>query len=199
MADFGSRLGDPSMGTVLGGKAVGKATLRSQLGSYQHQVRYQSSEPDAASAVQLDDATPVASVFADDLVKQFATRWTEFDSPLRVREDRVEQAQGELQVRALLEEALDMGFNKHLKKHQSSLWTGTLTEAQQSAETWQDYIGIDHMTDGTGSDFYGGIDRSVETVLQGNEVTGTTLTAANVLESDVINLRMIREVITTPT
>ena len=199
VADFGSRLGDPSMGTVLGGKAVGKATLRSQLGSYQHQVRYQSSEPDAASAVQLDDATPVASVFADDLVKQFATRWTEFDSPLRVREDRVEQAQGELQVRALLEEALDMGFNKHLKKHQSSLWTGTLTEAQQSAETWQDYIGVQHVATGTGGDFYGGVDRDVDTVLQGTTNTHTVLTAANVITDNVPNLRLIREIITNNT
>tara|TARA_Y100000310_G_scaffold336614_1_gene421642 strand:+ start:917 stop:2047 length:1131 start_codon:yes stop_codon:yes gene_type:complete len=187
-------LGDPQAPVIWGGAGIGRATLRRQSGSYQHEFKYQDAETDASAAVGLDGTTPVATVYGDDLVKKAAIRWTDFWAPLRIRKDRLDGAKSNLAVGSLMEDTVAMGFNKTLEKHQSELWTGTLTEAQQDAEVWATYLGVQHSCDGSGSDFYGGQDRAVHTALQGKEYAATALATAGAITASttIPLLRMVR-------
>lgn len=190
-------LGDPQAGVVWGGAGIGRATMLQQAGSFNHRFSYQKTEADASSHVALDGATPTATVYGDDLVDNAETRWTDFWGPLRLRKDRLDAAissGNNLRVASLTEAAVSMGFNRHLQKHQSELWTGTLTEAQQDLEVWPNYIGVQHTCDGSGTDFYGGKDRSSETELRGKEYTAGALATAGAIASGgtVPLLRMVR-------
>ncbi len=195
-------LGDPQMsekgasGTIIGGAGIGQATLAMQQGSYQHEFRFQNEETDDAAHVGLageaDAATPVATKFGDDLMKKGAVRWTDFMAPLRIRSHRLDAAKGDLAVGALMEETVNMGMNKNLQKHQSQLWTGTLTEGQQDEEVWNTYLGVQHACDGSGGDFYAGQDRDTYTVLRGKEYTATALATAGGASGTVPLLKGIR-------
>jgi hypothetical protein len=194
-------LGDPKSGAVFGGIALGQATMKTQAGSFQHEFRFQSAEPDASSHVTLDGSTPVSTVFVDDLMKKAATRWTNFMAPLRIRQHRLDAAKGDLAIGSLFEEAMAVGFNKSLEKHQTELWTGTLTEAQQDLEVWPTYLGLQHTCDGTGTDFYGGQSRATYDMLRGKEYAATALATAGAITASttVPLLQMFRHMKTNNT
>jgi hypothetical protein len=113
-------------------------------------------------------------------------------APLRVRQNRLDAARGDLAVGALLEEVVNFGVNKNLQKHQSEMWTGTLTEAEQDEELWNTYLGLQHTVDGTGGDFYARLDRDTYTALAGKEYTATALATAGGASGTVPLLKGIR-------
>lgn len=181
------------------GDGVGKATVKKFIGSYERSWRFQSGETDEATAVGLDGNTPAATKYADDLVDRAATRWVDFWAPLSIRKDRVDAAKGDRNaIASIMEDAIAMGFNKTLQKHQSKLYTGTLTEAQQSNELWTDYLGLNHITgDGvanTAYNIYGGKSRTTFPQLRGNVVA-----SGADLGSTVVTLRIPRQVTLLPT
>jgi hypothetical protein len=197
-------LGDPQKGATWGGQGIGTSTMKMQSGSYEHSFRFQSDTPDAATIREnIDDATPVATKFADDLMKRAATRWTEIIAPMKIRQDRIEEAQGKtpdgtrLAIGSLIEEAVSMTTNLYLEKFASELWSGTMTEAEQDKEKWKTFLGLDHICSNTG--FYAGKDRATYPMLQGNTVAAATLTTAGILTTDIINLSMFRQIKTVNT
>lgn len=188
------KLGDPNMGIVWGGAGIGRAKLKQQAGSYQHEFRFQSSQSDATESVGIDDSTPHATVFVDDLTEVAAIRWTDFWTAIRIRKDRLDAAKGDLAIGALIDDAMAFGFNRQLEKHQSDLWTGTLDEAGQNAEVWSTYLGLQHATDGTGTDFYGGKSRATFDQLRGKEYASTVLATNGAIAASSTKplLRMFR-------
>jgi len=187
------KLGDPKVGVILGGRNLGMAQREMLAGSYNHQVRYQKDETDDATVVTGAGSTPVASGFADDNIGLYETRWSHFFSPLKIRQSRLDNCKSNLMLASIVEEAVAMGMNKHLQNHQTELWNGSLNEAQQDAEDWGGYLGLTHaVDDGTtsGYEFYGGVDRTVQTQLQSKLVAASSIAASGT----IIDLRMFRKV-----
>lgn len=196
------KIGDPQFGVMVGGAKYGAGKRKTMLGSISHEFRYQKSQTDEAEALEYRAAnTPTATGFAEDNVGTAATKWSRFINPVKIDEDDVENAQGDTAIANIIEEAVDMAMQRHLEKHQSSLWTGSLTSAQQNAKMWLGYLGLQHTisdgsTDSANYATYGTVDRTVagQTALQGNVYTAANLVTDGYLADSQVKLRLIRQI-----
>lgn len=192
------RLGDPKAGVMFGGDTI-KPVRRMMLnGSYNHEFRFQASQTDESEIVERGGVTPVASGFAEDHTGTAETRWCQFMTPVKIRQDTLDDAQGNmLKIADAMEEAIAMGFQRHLEKYQSQFWTATLTSAQQNERKWAGHIGLVHavsdgVTDSSNYATYGRVDRTVETQLKANVNAAATLVTNGHLATTKVELDLIR-------
>jgi hypothetical protein len=205
------KLGDPKAPVIIGGASMGQAEMMRLNGSYNHQFRYQTAQTDAPAVVTAS-STPAATGFADDNVGQAETRWSHFSNALKVRQSRVDAAKGDLEIASIIDEAMGMGWQRALEKHQTMLWTGTLTSNQQDAEDWISNIGLKHwVSDGvdasgssSGGDVLGSdesdyatvarVDRTTHTQLKATVLHANRLVANGVLADTKPRLALFRKV-----
>lgn len=198
------QLGDPNVGVMFGGVNLGIGQRSIIAGSIVHKFRYHKAQTDAASTILEGATTPTASGFAEDNVGTAGMVWHRFAAPIKVREDSIENVQNgggtdemkRLKIADVTEEAVGQGMQRELENLQSELWTGTLTQAQQdtSLQAWAGLLGVQHAcSDGsstgeTGFNYYGGVDRTVDTdPLQSNVIDGDDLSSSE------ITLRLLRQ------
>jgi hypothetical protein len=157
-----------------------------------------------------------ATKFADDQVGQAETRWSHFVNHLKVRQSRIDAAKGDLGIASLIDEALGMGWQMSLEKHQAMLWTGTLTSNQQDAEEWVGNIGLKHWVsdgvDGSGTSSGGDalgtdesdyatvarVDRTTHTQLKAKVLNANWLVQQGYLTDTRPKLSMLRKIRITP-
>ena len=194
-------LGDPDVGAFFGGRNLGIGQRSEIAGSKIHKFRYQKGQTDAATSVDAGGSTPVASGFAEDNVGTAGVVWHHLWNPVKVREDSVLNVMNggfsdemtRLKIADVIEEAMGMAFQMQLEKQQAQLWAGTLTSAQQDADSqsWADYIGVTHWCDDgvntAAQNTVGGVNRTVHTQLKGNVLR------ASELASTVLTLRVLRQ------
>jgi hypothetical protein len=196
-------LGKPNESVFWGGKNLGIGQKHELAGSKTHTFRYHMQQTDATSQVDAGGVTPTASGYAEDNVGTAGMNWYVFQAPMKVRVDSVQNARNasfpgamqRLKIAGVMEEAVQQTFQRQLEELQSALWTGTLTSAQQSVDiqNWVDLLGMQHaISDGsstgeTAFNYYGGVDRTVETTLAANIIDGDSLT------SSVPTLRLLRQ------
>ena len=201
------KLGDPDFGVIIGGKNLGRAEKQMLNGSKVHKFRYQKAQTDTAENVLPGAATPAATGFAEDNVGTAGNKWVHFWNPIKIREDSVNDARNggspeatNLQIAAIVEEAVGQGFQRALEKQQAQLWAGTLTSAQQARDHgWEDYLGLVHqVSDGTstGETDYthiGNVDRTAETELKAKVNLAADLVTAGIMTAtDNVTLDVLR-------
>ena len=75
-----------------------------------------------------------------------------------------------------------------MKKVNTSLFSGTLTEAQQNATRWDDLLGIEHVMDNSTNPFYGRVSRTIETNLKSTPIVAGTDTDTTAIELGLIDV-----------
>jgi hypothetical protein len=180
-------MGKPESGGKLGRPKVGDAQKQETLGSTSHQIKFVKSEPNDGAAVSYGGATPTAAAFAEDNFGTAAIFWTHIMEPMKIRKHALEQAQGPTKVGSILDESMAPVWERFVKRINQGFWTGTRTQAQQNAEVWGDFLGLQHTL--TNSNYYGRVDRATHTELNGN-----VLDADDDLTSTVADLSIIRKV-----
>ena len=185
--DSKNKLGRPVTSGMFGGARMGTAQRKTTIGSHGHHFRYIKAEPDDGAAVASGGATPVATSNADENFGTVETRWTHIMEPISLNKHSLEAAKGNLAVDTIVEDSMAPVWERFVKRINQGFWTGTLTETQQNANIWADFLGLQHTT--TLSNFYGRVNRATETTLD-----PFYLDAATQLPSTVIDLNMIRKV-----
>ncbi len=155
------KLGQPGVPTVFGGSGLSRAQKMSRIGSKERHIRYQIVNPAETANVAYRGVTPQSSLFAEDAFGTARTRWTHFDTPIRISKHALNMAKGGFEIGAIIEDAVGPPINSHLAAIQDRFWNGTLTSAEQNANMWVNYLGIVHTINE--NNVYGGVDRSVHT------------------------------------
>ena len=182
-----NKLGRPNTAMLFGGARMGSAQIEELAGSKNHQFRFVKSAPNDGAAVSFGGATPTASAHAEDNFGTAETRWTHFQEPLKVRKHSLEMAKGSTAVGALLDEVMVPTWDAFRDRINTALWTGTRTQAQQNDEVWGTFLGLQHT--GTEGNYYGRVDRAVETNLN-----PLYLDASTELTDTVIDLKIVRQI-----
>jgi hypothetical protein len=184
-----TRLGRPRTTAVFGDlSGLGRGELRRLAHSTDHFIPFQKSEPSAPTdpAVAYRGATPTASSFAEDNAGMMSTRWTHFMEPVKVGKDSLDDASGPSQIMSILDNAASITMENLLKRINDRLINGTRTQAQQNVNRWQDLLGVSHVL--TTNNYYGRVDRSVETDLNPLNIAAGTDTSSSIVELANIDL-----------
>lgn len=185
-AEARGKIGQPGTPAVFGNlDGIGHAEMQETLGSKGHFFTYVKAEPNDGGYISFGGETNVASSFAEDNFGQAETRWTHIWEPLRVRKHSLEMARGDNAIGAILDRAAAPVWNRFLKRTNSGLWTDSLTQAQQNAEVWGGFLGVQHTM--TADNYYARVDRSVET-----ELNPLVIDASTDLKSSVVDLNINR-------
>jgi len=155
------KLGQPGVPVVFGGSGLSRAQKMTQVGSKERHFRYQTVNPSETANVTYRGATPQSTLFAEDAFGTAVTRWTHFDTPLRISKHALNMAKGGYAIGAIIEDAVGPPINSHLDAIQNQFWNGSLTSTQQDANMWEGYLGLVHTINE--NNVYGRVDRSVET------------------------------------
>ena len=183
-----TKLGRPNTTAVFGDLAgMDKAERRNLGHSTEHYFSYQKWEPDDGGTVAHRGATPTATTFAEDNMGQAATKWTHFAEPNKMGVSSLDDATGPSQVMSIASNASKITWEALLKRINNSLINGTLTQAQQQDDVrWDDLIGISHVL--TTNNFYGQVDRSVETDMNPLNIAAGTDLDSTAVSLDIIDI-----------
>ncbi len=193
------RIGDPQFGAVIGGRSMGEAQKRQLTGARLHEYRYQRSQSDTSSNVEIAGETPTASGFFDTHVGTSTHAWHQFMTPWKIPQDDLDDAENDKdRIKAIMEECMGFPIQMHLEQMQDDIWNGTLTSTQQNTNKWPNLLGIRHQvsdgsTDSATFATIGRVDRTVETELQANVNTAANLVSAGYLTNTVVTLDLIRK------
>ena len=182
-----NRVRRPSTAAVFGGNRMGTAEIKNKLGSTSHHFRYVKNEPNDGEAVEFGGETPVASGFAEDNFGTAETRWTHIMEPVRLRKHSLEFANGEEAVGAIVDESIAPVWERFVKRINQGWWTDTMSLADQNKTVWGKWQGLKHTL--TNDNYYGIVNRAVETNLNGLEIDASTDFAET-----RVGLNMIRKI-----
>lgn len=182
--DPGSR---PKAATVFGTGGMTKAQIETTRGRPFNNVRFVKAEPNDGAAVEYGGTTPVAAANATENFGTAEMLWTHIQEPFKINKHDLELARGEDAVGSIVDDAMLPVWERFVKRINQRFWTGTLTGAQQvAAPMWTDFLGFQHT--GTVNNYYGKVNRAVETSLNPK-----AFNAATQFASANINLEMTRK------
>ena len=186
-----TKLGRPNTPAVFGDTSgLGRGDLRKLARSTEHYFPFQKTEPAAPvdPAVGFREKTPVSGVFVEDNAGMAATKWSHFMEPIKIGKESLDDATGASAIMSIMDNGLNITWEALLKRINDRFLKGTMTEAQQKKNRWTDVLGLQHVL--TNNNFYGQVDRSVETDLNPLIIAAGTDLDTTIVElgiCDVIN------------
>ena len=184
-----TKLGRPNTPAVFGDVSkMGKGEMRKLGRSTEIYLAYQKSEPNDGGTVAYRGATPTASQFSEDNMGQAAYRWTHFSEPEKVGSDSLDDATGASAIFSIMDNANNIASEALIKRVNTALMTGTMTQSQQADRRWNTTLGVQHIL--TQNNYIGQVDRSVETSLNPLNIDATSeldTTAVELAVVDVVN------------
>ena len=170
-----TKLGRPNTAAVFGDLSrLGRGELRRLGHSSSIFWNYQKFEPNDGEVILHRGSTPTASTFGEDNAGMLELRWTHYMEPMKVGKSSLDDATGASAIMSIMDNASAICLERLLKRVNTDLLSGTLTEAQQNLVRWESLLGLEHVLDTTtaAKNIYGRVDRSVETNLRGAALTG---------------------------
>lgn len=180
-------IGRPGFGAVLSTLPMGEGERAMLAHSHERYFSFAKRDPNDGAFVGAGEETPVASSSAHENAGQYATRWSEVMEPIKIERHALRMARSRSEVMSIVETQVALLKDRLYRRLNTAMWSGTLTQAQQDDPVWKNLLGLTHVM-GTSNNYYGRVDRSVETNLNPKALVAGTDTSSTKISLELIDI-----------
>jgi hypothetical protein len=172
-------LGRPGVYTIMGGQSLSEAKREKTKGSVRASTPFMTGKVGGGKFVGERDTAPNTGNTSQDQKRKTASfAWCEREDPIKVWQDTLVMAQGEYEIAAPVDDAVNMAREEHIEALSDSLYTGNPTD--QQADKWDAPLGLQQMCHTTNT--YGAVSRSTYTAWASNRNTAAQTASLELLD-----------------